>query len=567
MACIQYPRKERGGVNPGSWEQPTIYKDPPKEIFTRKKERVEEGDITHNIRADSTRYGDAINNYAKSQNMMVAVDYQNRNPHTTTMNFGSASNPYKVNKSFRPPIYRQEDLLPLSRQKRETVGGRSNPGSSITRDDFFAENRMDSHEVQFSTHQQHSYHAEQTNIAHEQGVYSDNFQRKDMMNDKYITQNVLSHLKGMESVELQKMFQYEQTPNGIVMTPLSVEAFAALSGLNDYEAQRVLGNEGSFLHDELVQYGQQVNSVGRKDYEAHRNLDNESSHLREELLRYGQQSNVLGAKDYEAHRNLSNESSHLREELLRYGQQSNVLGAKDYEAHRNLDNESSHLREELLRYGQGTNVKGVSKQEYLEVHKEKMKDVLLKNMKSSVHIVIQKSGGHDEYLISGSVQDKIGIVVSSAKGQPVSLQRDNGETIKLKDYTWKFVKSATGTDTFVIQADMPDMELDRKATLYVAQSNMNHNIHVPIMNNVELKTERINTAATTNASIPENIHNADRVASDVTVRKAEKETNYTDWMVQSVQPTMDRVDVSNVRLGNKQRNQQRIVHEMEGRFD
>ena len=503
MACIQYPRKERGGVNPGSWEQPTIYKDPPKEIFTRKKERVEEGDITHNIRADSTRYGDAINNYAKSQNMMVAVDYQNRNPHTTTMNFGSASNPYKVNKSFRPPIYRQEDLLPLSRQKRETVGGRSNPGSSITRDDFFAENRMDSHEVQFSTHQQHSYHAEQTNIAHEQGVYSDNFQRKDMMNDKYITQNVLSHLKGMESVELQKMFQYEQTPNGIVMTPLSVEAFAALSGLNDYEAQRVLGNEGSFLHDELVQYGQQVNSVGRKDYEAHRNLDNESS----------------------------------------------------------------HLREELLRYGQGTNVKGVSKQEYLEVHKEKMKDVLLKNMKSSVHIVIQKSGGHDEYLISGSVQDKIGIVVSSAKGQPVSLQRDNGETIKLKDYTWKFVKSATGTDTFVIQADMPDMELDRKATLYVAQSNMNHNIHVPIMNNVELKTERINTAATTNASIPENIHNADRVASDVTVRKAEKETNYTDWMVQSVQPTMDRVDVSNVRLGNKQRNQQRIVHEMEGRFD
>jgi len=228
MACIQYPRKERGGVNPGSWEQPTIYKDPPKEIFTRKKERIEEGDVSYLIRADATRYNDAISNYAKSQNMMVAVDYQNRNPHTTTMNFGSASNPYKVNQAFRPPEFRQEDLLPLSRQKRETVGGRSNPGSNVTRDDR-NDNRMDHTEVQFST-QETRYHAEQTNLAREQGVYSENFQRKDMMNENYTTQNVLSQLKGFESVELQKMFQYEQTPNGIVLTPMLIEALSSMSG-------------------------------------------------------------------------------------------------------------------------------------------------------------------------------------------------------------------------------------------------------------------------------------------------------------------------------------------------
>lgn len=499
MACIQYPRKERGGVNPGSWEQPTIYKDPPKEIFTRKKERIEEGDVSYLIRADATRYNDAISNYAKSQNVMVAVDYQNRKPQTTTMNFGSASNPYKVNQSFRPPEFRQEDLLPLSRQKRDWVGGRSNPGSSVTRDDR-NENRMDHSEVQFST-QEARYHAEQTNLAREQGVYSDNFQRKDMMNEKYTTQNVLSQLKGFESVELQKMFQYEQTPNGIVLTPMAIEALSALSGVKDYEAQRTI-----------------------------------------------------------------DEQSHLRDELLRYGAQANLLGTKDYEAQRTID-EKSHLRDELLKYGQGTNVRGASKQEYLEVQKEKMKDVLLKNMKSSVHIVIQTAGGHDEYAITGSIQDKIGIVVASAKGQPVSLERENGEPIRLKDYTWKFVKSATGADTFVLQADMPDLELDRKAPLYVAQSSVSRNIHVPIMGNVDLKAERINTAATTNVGIRENIHNSDRVSSEISVRKAEKETTYTDWMIQTIQPTMDRGEAPAIRVGNKHRNQQSMAREMEGRFD
>ena len=88
MACIQYPRKNRGGISLGSWEQPTIYKEPLKEVFTKKKERVEEGDITYNIRNDPSRYNDAITNWQKGKNMMVEVDYQNRAPQTTTMNFG-----------------------------------------------------------------------------------------------------------------------------------------------------------------------------------------------------------------------------------------------------------------------------------------------------------------------------------------------------------------------------------------------------------------------------------------------------------------------------------------------
>jgi hypothetical protein len=534
MACIQYPRKERGGVSLPSWEQPTIYREPPKEVFTRKKERVEEGDITYNIRNDASRYNDAIMTYSKGQNAMVEVDYQNRGfGTTTTMNFGSASNPYKVNQSFRPPEFRLEDLQPLSRQRREWVGARTNPGSDLTRDDFFRENQVDQHEVAFATGAQHTYHAEQSNISNEQGIYRDNLEMKHALNGRYLTQNVITHLKGMDSVELQKMFQYQQTPNGIVITPLNIEALAALSGVKDYESQRGVQDEKSYLADPL---------------------------------RYAQQTSIQGVKDYEAHRVLQDGQRYLADPL-RYAQQTSIQGAKDYEAHRVLQDEQRYLADPL-RYASQSAVKGdYSKQEYLDVQKEKMKDVLLKNMNSNVSIVIQTGGAHDGQNIHASLEDKINLVVQSALGQPISLARDDGQPVKVKDYTWKFVKSATGADTFIIQADMPEMSLDRKAELYAAQASVSQNVHIPIMSNVELKAERVNTSAQTNLKVTESSHNRERVDPELVVRKAEKETNYTDWTVQTVRPTLDRVDLSNLKSGKKLHLNKVFVSEMDGRFN
>jgi hypothetical protein len=596
MACIQYPRKERGGVSLPSWEQPTIYKEPPKEIFTRKKERVEEGDITYNIRNDASRYNDAVMTYAKGQNAMVEVDYQNRGfGQTTTMNFGSASNPYKVNQSFRPPEFRLEDLQPLSRQRREWVGARTNPGSDLTRDDFFRENQVDQHEVAFATGASHTYHAEQSNLSKEQGIYRDNPEMRHSLNERYSTQNVLSQLKGLESVELEKMFRYQQTPNGIVLTPLSFEAISALSGLKDYEAQRNVADEKSYLSDPL-RYSQQTSVVGVKDYEAHRTATDAMRHL-SDPLRYSQQTSVVGAKDYESQRNVADEKSYLSDPLrysqqtsvtgmkdyesqrnvvdeksylsdpLRYSQQTSVTGMKDYESQRNVVDEKSYLSDPL-RYSQQTSVKGLmSKQEYLDVQKEKMKDVLLKNMRSNVAIVIQTSGGHDGQNINASVEDKINLVIQSALGQPISLQRDDGQPVKVKDYTWKFVKSASGADTFIIQADMPEMSLDRKSELYAAQANISQNIHVPIMSTVDLKGERINTSAQTNLKVSENRQNAERVGPELMVRKAEKETSYTDWMVQTIRPTLDRVDLSNLKSDKKLHLNKVFISEMDGRFN
>jgi hypothetical protein len=564
MACIQYPRKERGGVSLPSWEKPTIYKEPPKEIFTKKKERIEEGDVTYNIRNDPSRYNDSIMTYSKGQNAMVEVDYQNRGVSmTTTMNFGSASNPYKVNQAFRPPEFRLEDLQPLSRQRRDWVGARTNPGSDLTRDDFFRENQVDQHEVAFATGAQHTYHAEQSNLSKEQGIYQDNFEMKHSLNTKYVTQNVLSKLKGMDSVELQKMFQYQQTPNGIVITPLTIEALAALSGTKDYEAQRNLSDQQAYLSDPL-RFTQQTAVAGMKDYEAQRNLSDQQAYL-SDPLRFTQQTAVAGMKDYEAQRNLSDQQAYLSDPL-RFTQQTAVAGMKDYEAQRNLSDQESYLSNPL-RYSQQTAVKGLmSKQEYLDVQREKMKEVLLKNMGSNVSIVIQKSGEHDGQNIHASLSDKVNLVVQSALGQPISLQRDDGQPVKVKDYTWKFVKSATGGDMFIIQADLPEMSLERKAELYAAQSNISQNIHIPIMSNVDLKAERMNISAQTNLQVAENAHNSERVDPEQMLRK-EKDTSYTDWTVQSVRPTLDRVDLSNLKSGKKMHLNKVFVSEMDGRFN
>lgn len=117
---IQYFKKQRGGVNPVSWEQPHIYKDPPKGIFTRKKETVNVADTMYMLDAESqfgdpTRYNEAIQVFARGQNPMVEVQYQNVGGASANGLFGGAqvSNPYKI-EVVRPPITPLEALQPLS---------------------------------------------------------------------------------------------------------------------------------------------------------------------------------------------------------------------------------------------------------------------------------------------------------------------------------------------------------------------------------------------------------------------------------------------------------------------
>jgi hypothetical protein len=100
-----------------------IIKDPPKSITTRKIDKVGETTaITEEIAASGDRICEAITRYAKGVNPMVSVSYSNHGSASLQSSNvqGQAFLPYRIARegAFRPPVRRQEDLLPLSRMPR-----------------------------------------------------------------------------------------------------------------------------------------------------------------------------------------------------------------------------------------------------------------------------------------------------------------------------------------------------------------------------------------------------------------------------------------------------------------
>ena len=132
---MSYQRPKWQSYTLPSWERPTILREPPKSIHTKKKERVEMGDVSYMIRNDDSRINEGISYLARGVNPMVDVSYSNyggNGAKLTTMATPTATNPYKIIKdgAFRPPIMTQEDLLPLSRMRRPETAATTNPGVS-----------------------------------------------------------------------------------------------------------------------------------------------------------------------------------------------------------------------------------------------------------------------------------------------------------------------------------------------------------------------------------------------------------------------------------------------------
>lgn len=108
-----------------------LLRDPPKSIHTRRRDKV--GDTQQILLAQDEsgdRICENINVYARGVNPMVEVSYDNFSNNSGKRNVfqnqAQASLPYKV-ENVRPPVLRQEDLLPLSRMPRTWFYSFSNP--------------------------------------------------------------------------------------------------------------------------------------------------------------------------------------------------------------------------------------------------------------------------------------------------------------------------------------------------------------------------------------------------------------------------------------------------------
>jgi hypothetical protein len=109
-----------------------IMRDPPKSITTRKIDKVGETmAISEAIDASGDRTSEAITRYAKGVNPMVSVSYSDHGGKSLNSSniTGQAFLPYRVVRdgAFRPPVRRQEDLLPLSRMPRIWTTARTQP--------------------------------------------------------------------------------------------------------------------------------------------------------------------------------------------------------------------------------------------------------------------------------------------------------------------------------------------------------------------------------------------------------------------------------------------------------
>jgi hypothetical protein len=107
-----------------------ILRDPPKSITTRRINKVgETSSLTQMIQDSGDRACEAINVYARGVNPSVSVSYSNYGNNGgqrisggkgKSIQVSQAKLPYRIIRdgAFRPPVLRQEDLLPLSRQPR-----------------------------------------------------------------------------------------------------------------------------------------------------------------------------------------------------------------------------------------------------------------------------------------------------------------------------------------------------------------------------------------------------------------------------------------------------------------
>lgn len=100
------------------------------------------------------------------------------------------------------------------------------------------------------------------------------------------------------------------------------------------------------------------------------------------------------------------------------------------------------------------------------------KEVLMQNIRPNFNIVIYDPSNHVSTDVSANVRQKNYIAVQAALGQPITLERQDGTAIKLKDYTWTGVNTNLGVDQLILSIEDPNIELERNLPLYATTTGL-----------------------------------------------------------------------------------------------
>lgn len=100
------------------------------------------------------------------------------------------------------------------------------------------------------------------------------------------------------------------------------------------------------------------------------------------------------------------------------------------------------------------------------------KEILFQNIRPNFNIVVYDPGNHISTEVSASITQKNNIAVQAALGLPITLNRDDGTQIKLKDSLWTAVQTNVGVDSLILTIQDPEIELERNLPLYAVSSGM-----------------------------------------------------------------------------------------------
>ena len=389
VALPKWKSYTMGSIEP----PPLILRDPPKSIHTRKKERVDMSNVNYMIRNDDTRINEGVAYLQRGINPHTDVMYNNAGGggggRTTTMANVQASNPYKVMKdgAFRPPLFTQEDILPLSRQRRPETMAITNPG----------------------------------------------------LRNGYNVHNLVSVIDRGEihtSIDKEKINYVSVRPTASFKMQLPTEVFPL-----------------SAIHENITHIEANAGYRGQ-------NFDNR----------------IHGNNPLAANKNplLNTRTTNI-----------SLMGGD------------------------------VNRDENIDINNYIKDNVLLKNISPNFSILIYNPSNQNYSEVFSSTRERLNLAVQSSLGRPLSLQRDDGTFIKIKDYVVKTVTAPVGGDNLIIQLNnSPDIELERNTPLYAVGSNISGNKKIehsyvdPVMN------ERINTSATSSISMRygrnESVHDKER---------------------------------------------------------
>jgi len=363
---MSYQRPKWVSYTMPSWERPNILKDPPKSIHTKKKERVEMGDVTFMIRNDDSRINEGISYLARGVNPMVDISYSNYGGNGAKLNSMpniAATNPYKVIKdgAFRPPIMTQEDLLPLSRMRRPETSATTNPGISTIG-----------------------------------GFVTPNLQNK-------VDLTSISN-----AIDVKKINYLSIRPSATfnISLPINVDVFGE---------RAIQKNKLQFNH-----------------------YSNPST-------------NLFDIPDYL--KNISDKS------IISDSINNNKLQFNHY------SNPSTNLID-IPDYLKNTSDPSIISD---AINNDNLK---VQNITSTPNLKIYIQNGNDITEVQGSVKDKMNIAVQSRLGKPITIHREDGTPIRIKDYMSKVVQSNISDSKFI---NMEGTSTPIKTKNYISKSVQSNN--------------------------------------------------------------------------------------------